>query len=174
MADASKLFKKILAFEGGYVNDPSDSGGATSHGVTIATWRNMGYDKDMDGDIDAEDVKLITDADAEMVFKKGYWDKWQGDKLINQSVAEMLVDWLWGSGSWGIKIPQQVIGVKNDGIVGNMTIGVINSYSNQEHLFELIKQARIDFLYKVVNNNPKNKKFLKGWLKRVNSITFEK
>ena len=32
--------------------------------------------------------------------------------------ANTLVDWLWCSGAWGIKIPQKILGLKVDGIVG--------------------------------------------------------
>lgn len=55
MADVRKLLPFILKWEGEFVNDPLDKGGATNKGVTIATWRNVGYDKDGDGDIDVDD-----------------------------------------------------------------------------------------------------------------------
>ena len=42
MADAQKLVPFILSWEGGYVNDPDDVGGATNKGITIATWRLHG------------------------------------------------------------------------------------------------------------------------------------
>ena len=46
MANVDILLPFILKYEGGFVNDPADSGGATNKGVTIATWRSVGYDKD--------------------------------------------------------------------------------------------------------------------------------
>ena len=60
MADAQKLVPFILSWEGGYVNDPDDVGGATNKGITIATWRLHGCDNDGDGDIDADDLRIIT------------------------------------------------------------------------------------------------------------------
>jgi len=42
------------------VNDPADLGGATNKGVTLSTWQKQGYDKNGDGKIDVEDLKLIT------------------------------------------------------------------------------------------------------------------
>lgn len=63
-----------MSHEGGFVNDPLDRGGATNKGVTIATWRQVGYDKDGDGDIDVDDLKKITDTDAvERVMRPHYW-----------------------------------------------------------------------------------------------------
>ena len=59
MAKIEPLAKFILSFEGGFVNDPKDHGGATNKGVTIGTWRQQGYDKNGDGRIDVKDLRLI-------------------------------------------------------------------------------------------------------------------
>ena len=40
MADVRKLAPFILKWEGGFVNDPDDLGGATNMGVTIGTYGN--------------------------------------------------------------------------------------------------------------------------------------
>ena len=121
MAKVELLAPKILQWEGGFVNDPSDHGGATNMGVTIATWKQVGYDKDGDGDIDTDDIRLLTRADATIVLKKYYWDRWKADQIFNQSVADILVDWVWCSGKWGVVIPQRLLRVNNDGCVGPET-----------------------------------------------------
>ena len=45
MANMNQLAPFILKWEGGFVNDPADLGGATNMGVTIGTWKSCGYDK---------------------------------------------------------------------------------------------------------------------------------
>ena len=172
MANVSKFLPFILSWEGGYVNDPVDKGGATNMGVTIATWRKVGYDKDGDGDIDVDDLRLLSKEDVlNRVLKPHYWDKWKADQITNQSVANILVDWVWASGANGIKIPQRLLGVTVDGIVGVKTLSALNS-RNPKELFEEIKKARIKFIDDICNARPANNKFKKGWLNRINDIQY--
>lgn len=171
MAKLQPLGKFILSWEGGYVNDPDDSGGATNKGVTIATWRKQGYDKDGDGDIDVRDLKLITDDDAINIMRRNFWNRWQGDKITSQPIANILVDWVWGSGTYGIKIPQQMLGVKADGIVGTQTLTRLNRMDAQS-FFDKLKTRRREYLQNICRLRPSQKKYLNGWLRRLNAIQY--
>jgi len=171
MADIQKLIPFILRWEGGCVNDPLDKGGATNKGVTIATWKEGGYDIDGDGDIDENDVKLISEADFGIILRKYYWDKWKADLIISQSIANIVVDWTWGSGAWGIKIPQRILGVKEDGVVGQKTIDAINE-SDPFFLFLRLKDERIRFIDNIIKNNPNQLRFKTGWYNRINALKY--
>ena len=169
MAEIKNLAPWILKWEGGFVNDPLDKGGATNKGVTIAVWKAQGYDKNGDKKIDVADLKLITVEDATNIMKKNYWDRWKADQIKNQAVANTLVDWVWGSGAWGIKIPQRILGVKDDGIVGDKTIEALNK-QNQNKFLEKLYLARFNFLDGIVASNPSQKRFIKGWKNRMNDL----
>jgi lysozyme family protein len=171
MANVKLLVPIVLKWEGRqYTETPGDLGGATKDGITLATWQSQGYDENHDGHIDKEDVKLINDDDFAIILKK-YWDSWQGDLIHNQSIANILVDWIWGSGKWGKIIPQRILGVKDDGIIGNGTITALNA-ANQQDLFNKIFQARKQFLQGIVDSNPSQSKFLQGWQNRLNDFHF--
>ena len=163
-----KLAPLILKYEGGFVNDPLDRGGATNMGVTVNAWKLLGYDKNGDGIINDADMKLLSKDDFKFVLRK-YWDKWKADEIKNQSIANILVDWYWGSGKWGIVVPQRIMGLTQDGIVGPKTITKLNELidSDAESLFYKIYAAREKFLDDIVKNNPSQKKFLKGWKNRL-------
>lgn len=171
MAKIEILLPWILSWEGGFVNDPRDSGGATNKGVTIATWRSVGYDKDGDGDIDVDDLKKLTDNDVrDRVLKPHYWDKCKADKITSQSVANLIVDWAWASGPVNaVKRVQRLFGLTADGIVGPKTLAVLNG-PNPGVVFNKILTARRAFIENLCREKPSQLCFRAGWLRRLESI----
>lgn len=168
MADARKLMPVILKWEGGFVNDPLDRGGATNKGVTIGTFLSFYPNKTVD------DLKRITDDQWLTIFKNGYWDPWRADQINNQAVANIVVDWAWASGArTSIRKVQELLGVTVDGLVGNQTITAINS-ADPEELFDRIKVARYDFVDAIVKRDPSQSRFIRGWKNRIQDFVYEK
>ncbi|MCK9422210.1 MAG: peptidoglycan domain protein [Bacteroidales bacterium] len=169
MARIEILAEKLFRWEGRFVDNPADKGGATNRGVTIATWQSMGFDKDGDGDIDREDIRLLSQDDCLEVLRHFYWDRWRADEIKNQAIANMLVDWLWLSGMWGIIIPQRLLQVADDGIAGPVTITTLNRVNPGEFLIRVYK-ARLAFIRNIIRNDPSQKVFEKGWINRLNDF----
>ena len=187
MASIDKLIPFILKWEGGFINDPTDRGGATNKGVTLATYeaycKRKGYPRPT-----VEQLKNIPDAHWREIVKTMYWDKWHADEIHSQKVANILVDWVWASGIHGIKKPQALLGVKADGIVGNKTLSAVN-FADPDQLFEAILKERVKFINGIVSrsvaayekkigrkatekelSNYTQKRFLSGWMNRLNDI----
>ena len=168
MADYKQLVPIILKYEGGYAAN-IDGKTCTMKGITLATFRQyLGKQKT------CKELRGISNAEWEYIFKEGYWDRWRADSINNQSIANLLVDWTFNSGIYGIKYPQRVLGVKDDGIVGEKTLSAINNHPNQEELFNKLWNRRKKHYEDIVKSNPSKKKFINGWLKRLSAFKYSK
>lgn len=170
MADFEKAIKLIFRHEGGYVNHPSDPGGETNLGVTDRLDGKVDGKIDINGDgtgdVKVKDLKID---EAKKIYKRVFWDRMQGDKIHSQAIAEILFDGHVNMGSKALKLMQEVLNIKVDGVFGDVTINAINN-SNEKILFILFKQKRIDFYIRLVEMKPTMKVFLKGWLNRIRSF----
>lgn len=151
----------------GFSNDPDDSGGATMVGVTLSTYKTYckrnGLRTPSVTDLKAISYKVWRD-----ILHTMYWNKWKADLIEDQNIANMLVDWVWGSGaSVGIKRPQRLLEVTQDGIVGPKTIAAVNS---TQDFLKTLYDARKAHFNEIVRKKPSQKKWLKGWINRIDYI----
>lgn len=190
MAKVELLLPIILKWEGGFVNDPADSGGATNKGVTLNTYKAYCKANKLRTPT-VKDLKAISDETVLAILKQFFWDKMQADHIDNQSIANLCVNTLWGSGTGYIKTIQGVLGVKQDGIVGAITLSKINGWDSQKDLFDSLWKRRKKFFEDIVASSVKSyerkigrkaterellrhtkKRFLKGWMNRLNDFIF--
>lgn len=163
-----QLFER--ARKSGFANDPKDLGGATQTGVTIGTYRAW-CKKHKVSEPTLDNLKSIPYKTWMSILKELYWDRWKADHIDSQSVADILVDFVWASGIHGVKKPQELLGVTPDGIVGNKTLAAVNS-RGPVTLFHQLKALRIKFVEDIVKRSPSQKKWLKGWKNRIEDIKY--
>ena len=152
--------KQVLLYEGGYVNNPNDPGGATNKGITQAVYNQWRASKDQP----KQSVKFLTYQETQDIYKNNYWDKVKGDDLAN-GVDLAVFDFAVNSGVIrAIKYLQKAAGVTVDGIIGPATIAAANK--NPVATARALCDARQDFLESL----PTWKYFGTGWSRRVASV----
>lgn len=149
----------LLIHEGGYVNHPDDPGGATNRGVTQVVYNSFRKNKGLP----TQSVRKITDAEVYEIYNDQYWDKIWGDKLP-AGLDYALYDFAVNSGpSRAIKFIQRIVGVKDDGVMGNVTYQAIRSRNDVVGLITKLSENRLAWL-KTLRHW---KTFGKGWTRRI-------
>jgi lysozyme family protein len=145
--------KHLLESEGGYTSGlVGDSGGETNMGVTKRVWEEwVGHP--------VKTLKNLTEADVAPLYEKKYWQP--NCSKLPDGLSFLVFSMGVNSGvGRATKIMQSCLGVSQDGIIGNQTLGMIKSYDTAK-LIDQYTQARIDF-YKSLNKP----QFEKGWVNR--------
>lgn len=159
----------ILKFEGGYVNDPDDRGGATNKGITQATYD--AYRKSVN--LDLRPVKEIEDVEVAFIYERDYWNNAKCD-VIDQTkpkTALVLFDAAVNHGvGTATRMLQRVINTRLvDGIIGRQTLRDLSAFTDLQVASALI-EARRQLYGKIVANNPSQQKFLRSWMWRLNKL----
>ena len=157
----------IDSFEKGFVHrsKKADPGGATKYGITqktLSAWRNQ--------DVSIEAVKKLVKDEAIAIYKAQYWDTVRADDLpagIDFCTFDFAVNS--GPGRAAMTL-QEVVGVKQDGIIGLMTLDAVKRYpEGYSKLIAAVCAARLKFM-KGLSNWPHNKN---GWTNRVEHVLNE-
>ncbi|WP_375281432.1 holin-associated N-acetylmuramidase [Pseudooctadecabacter sp.] len=179
MYDVEEIAEGIVAREGGYVNDPDDPGGATNHGVTIHTMRRLGLDLDRDGDVDAQDVRVLSRDQAVVIFIDHYFDRPRIAELpapLHATVFDMYVN----AGANAVRILQRLlrdmrIEVGVDGLIGPQTISATQQglSAAPDHFVDAYGIARRNYYYSLADGRPASRKYARrrdggkgGWIVR--------
>lgn len=158
-------FKQSLGWvrqsEGGNDDDPSDSGGRTSRGITQREWdsycRICG--------LPASDVWKAPDGAVDDIYHRSYWLPYC--PTMPPGVDYMLFDDGVLSGPvTAIQTLQRALGVAPDGHVGVITSEAL-SHADHKELLEKIAAARLDRYNRIIAAQPKDLKFRSGWRNRV-------
>lgn len=181
MATFENCIPLVLLHEGGFVNDPSDSGGATNYGISLNYLKdhpNYG-DFNHDGIVDISDIRMMTKDQATVIYKQYWWIANNYGLIMNDSIALKILDFSVNSGpSRGNKYAQQAcvnlgVNIAVDGNLGPNSIKTINALTstpNQVQAYlNMYRQMQIQFYNNIVAKNSDLSKFLVGWTTRVRS-----
>lgn len=151
-----QAFQTLLGHEGGYSNDARDNGGATRYGITEAVARTAGYRGDM--------RELPLDL-AKTIYKREYWDALRADDLP-ASLRLVAFDAAVNSGvGQSIKWLQRAAGVKDDGVLGPVTLQAVAQLDASALRMRMLAQR-----LRLMASLPSWPAFSRGWVSRVCSL----
>lgn len=176
MITIDEAIDKLVAIEGGYVNNPNDSGGETIWGITLATARHYGYTGPM---------RAMPRAEALRIYKQSYIVAPKIDKLwsLNDRIAYEVFDTGVNCGpGTGIKFLQTALNALNrqgrdysditvDGVIGPATLRALESFLRLRKLegeIVLLKALNVlqgAFYLDLAARRQKDEEFVFGWFR---------
>jgi lysozyme family protein len=167
MADFILAHKKVHKAEGGYSNNPNDTGNyvdgylvGSNYGISAPVLKqHLGKRPSV------QDMRGLSPKVALLIYKNEYWNKIQGDYIKNQSVAHLIYDGAVNQGysflRTAIKKAIQEQGEEYEGINANQ----INKLNQRDFFISV-------FLNRKGRYSTGKKEFRKGWINRLNEIKF--
>lgn len=169
------LYERALEFvlekEGGFVNHPSDRGGATNYGITQATYNRWRKNKEEK----KRSVKHITDQEVEEIYQVFFWIPSRCPEIAEHSERLAIVhfDWAVNSGQGrAMRTLQSCIDTTVDSIWGPKTKKALREAveENEESLLLDYLEKRREFYRGIAEKNSSQKIFLQGWMNRVSDL----
>jgi lysozyme family protein len=143
------VIARVLANEGGYVNNPADPGGETNFGISKHAYPDV-------------DIANLTRDQAAAIYKRDFWDKMQLD-LQAPAIGYQLLDFAVNAGvGTAIRVAQSVLDVAPDGNWGPISQQALAN-ANSWHFQVQFPAAKIRY-YTKLSTFPT---FGTGWMNRV-------
>ncbi len=176
MAEFKISLQKTLNQEGGYSNDPDDSGKETYKGISRESHNNWsgwtiidrykaksGFPSILDKDVELQ-------KQVELFYLYEFWLPLKADQIQNQTTAESIFDFAVNAGiKTSVQLVQSIVGTKADGIIGEKTLQKLNSL-DFGYFQPAFTVAKISHYISTIQKRPTNKKFLYGWIIRTLSF----
>lgn len=173
-----QLIRKLIEIEGGYSNDPSDSGGETKFGITKEVARKNNY---------LGDMEHLPYSIAEDIYSKKYWKPLQGDTIaelgiklieelfdsaVNCGVYRTIV-WLQRCLNLLNNVGKYYADIKVDGKLGNKTLQALKACIDYRKdttvLLRMLNSIQGYHYINLAENRIKDEKFIYGWF--LNRVT---
>jgi lysozyme family protein len=181
MAEFKPAVEFVLKNEGGFVDNPNDSGGVTNFGISLRFLREIPdinlrkYGIFVEPDLlTVGHVNNLTKDQAELIYKGEFWDAAPFSEIIDRNICNYIFDCCVLHGlSQGIKIAQRALWayyekkdiVVDDGVLGAKTMTLIND-GNEVVIICCLMAERAGYMRLVAFEKSKDGEFLNGWLNR--------
>ena len=178
MDNFEKFLSVVFGNEGGYSNNPHDRGGETNLGITQSTLDRA----QLEFTGLPSSVKDLTRAQAEEIYRVFYWEESKAD-MLPYPLCTLHFDAAVNHGVGGAaKLLQRAINnyaakagldvrVEVDGAVGPKTLSALcqclDVAGNVPLICEIYCNEREKYYRSIVENNPSQAKFLRGWMNRL-------
>lgn len=179
MTDVHDIAREIVTREGGFVNDPDDPGGATKHGVTLATLRRLGLDLTGDGQVSEADLRRLGRDQAAEIYIEHYFRR---PRIVDlpEALHPPVFDMYVNAGANAVKILQRLLNEMGsdlavDGRLGAMTIAASHRAAGTDPVLmaDAYGIARRNYYYALADARPASRKYVRrrdggkgGWITR--------
>lgn len=176
MSGFEDAFEAVVGVEGGYSNNPDDSGGPTKYGVTQAVARRHGYEGDM------RDYPLEA---AHAVYRADYWDLLKLDDVdaLSDQIALEMFDTAVNTGAYySAWWTQRILNAFNkggtlypditaDAHMGPFTIDALRRYldfrkdEGEDVFLKAFNSLQGAYYVACAEHNMRDETFCYGWIK---------
>ena len=185
MANFEQAFKITSAHEGEYSFDPKDAGGETYRGVSRrfhpdwSGWTVIDAVKRQNKPISS--VWGDLDSKVQAFYQTTYWNRFQGDNVSDQQIANELFDTGVNLGVHrAVSFLQRAMNLLNrnaqswtevtvDGVLGKRTLNILKMVvpDDQLELLTIMNVLQGMHYIEYMTKNPVQEKFARGWFSRV-------
>jgi len=170
----AKIIDNVILREGGYVDNPADSGGKTMYGITEKLARKHGFESPMHD---------LSRQWAIAIYTKEFWSVWLTPILeISPRIAAEVFDTSVNCGpKTAYKFLQRSLNVLNrgetdydnlkvDGIIGQKTVLAVSAYfearkmTGEKALLTALNGLQTAYYIGLCEKRPKDETFIYGWL----------
>src|SRR5574344_158992 len=177
------LMQMIRNQEGGYSNDLKDSGGETYLGISRVYFPKWEGWKIVDENKPLKKYEIIDNRNLDDLIIKFYeinfYESSKAELIRDPLIAAHVFSHAVNGGKvTAAKMLQRAInktfnsGLVIDGKIGPKTLQIVNSNIRNNSLRDNMANERRSFYYDIVKRKPKNQKFLKGWLNRIENTIY--
>lgn len=188
MAEFKEAYAITSAHEGGYVNDPVDRGGETYRGISRVHhpdwrgWKRIDAQRRKAGFPGSLNADRTLQANVKAFYKRAYWDRFRGDDITDQAVANELYDTAVNMGvRRAVRFLQSSLNLLNrnqrdysdlivDGWFGDRSLSTLSALLKKDRRSDdLVRMMNIQQgarYVEIMARDASQERFARGWIRR--------